>query len=125
MKISVNIARMKSGGMQKAERRAAIAAFKERKVPWGVFVIRCAATGEAWVGASRHVETQQNSLWFSLRHGAHLNRALQGAWNVCGPDAFTFEVLERLPEELSDLRRPDELKARTAQWRERLNCSAV
>lgn len=111
--------------MQKAERRAAIAAFKERKVAWGVFAVRCVATGEAWVGASRHVETQQNGLWFSLRHGAYTNRALQAAWNLHGPDAFAFEVLEQLAEDLSDVRRPDELKARAAQWRARLNCSAV
>jgi hypothetical protein len=111
--------------MQRTERRAAIAAFKLRKPAWGVFVVRCAATGAAWVGASRHLEAQQNSLWFSLRHGAHMNRALQAAWNVHGSDGFAFEVLERLPEDLSDLRRPDELKARAREWRTRLNCSAL
>jgi hypothetical protein len=54
-----------------------------------------------------------------------MNRALQAAWNVHGPDAFVFEVLERLPEDLSDLRLPDELKAGAAKWRTRLNCSAL
>ncbi|HEY1929783.1 MAG TPA: GIY-YIG nuclease family protein [Caulobacteraceae bacterium] len=111
--------------MQRAERRAAIAAYKMRKAAWGVFVVRCAATGQAWVGGSRHLEPQQNSLWFSLRHGAHINRALQAAWDAHGPDGFVFEVLERLPEDLSDLRRPDELKARAAEWRATLNCSAL
>lgn len=111
--------------MQRAERRAAIAAFKERKVAWGVFAVRCAATGETWVGGSRHVDTQKNGLWFSLRHGANPNRALQAVWNVHGSDAFAFEVLERLSDDLSDLRRPDELKARTADWRARLNCSFI
>jgi hypothetical protein len=111
--------------MQRAERRAAIAAFKMRKAAPGVFVVRCAAADTAWVGASRQLEAQENSLWFSLRHGAHMNRALQAAWNVHGPDAFVFEVLERLPEDLSDLRLPDELKAGAAKWRTSLNCSAL
>ena len=111
--------------MQKAERRAAVAAFKERKAVSGVFVVRCAANGEAWVGASRQLEAQQNSLWFSLRHRAHINRALQAAWNVHGPDGFAFEILETLPADLSDLGRSDALKARAAAWRERLNCPAL
>lgn len=111
--------------MQKADRRAAAAAFKERKAVSGVFVVRCAASGEAWVGASRQLEAQQNSLWFSLRHRAHINRALQAAWNDHGPDVFAFEVLETLPADLSDLRRSDELKARAAAWRAKLNCSAL
>jgi hypothetical protein len=111
--------------MQQAERRAAIAAYKLRKAAGGVFVVRCGATGAAWVGASRNLEAQGNSLWFSLRHGAHMNRALQAAWDAHGPDGFTFEVLERLPDDLSDLRRPDELKARGAKWRATLNCSAL
>ena len=111
--------------MQKAERRAAVAAFKERKVVSGVFVVRCPPSGEAWVGASRNLEAQENSLWFSLRHGAHINKTLQAAWDAHGPDAFAFEVLERLADDLSDLRRLDELKARAAQWRATLNCSAL
>jgi hypothetical protein len=110
--------------MQRAERRAAIAAYKLRKAAWGVFAVRCTATDAAWVGASRNLEAQQNSLWFSLRHGAHINRTLQAAWDAHGPDAFVFEVLERLPDDLSDLRRPDELKACAAKWRATLNCSA-
>ena len=111
--------------MQRAERRAAIAAFKMRKAASGVFVIRCTATGAAWVGASRHLEAQENSVWFSLRHRAHINRALQAAWDAHGPDSFAFEVLERLPDDLSDLRRPDELKARAAYWRSTLNCFPI
>jgi len=54
-----------------------------------------------------------------------MNRALQSAWNAHGADSFAFEILERLPDELSDLRRRDELKNRTAEWRSRLNCSGV
>jgi hypothetical protein len=98
--------------MQRQDRRAAIAAYKARKVAWGVFAVRCAVTGEAWVGGSRHVETQRSGLWFSLRHGANPNRALQAAWNTHGPGAFDFEIVERIADDLSELRRPDELKAR-------------
>ena len=35
------------------DRKAAIAAYKERKTIAGVFVVRCAASGEAWVGQDK------------------------------------------------------------------------
>lgn len=37
-------------GMTGEDRKAAIAAYKERKVIGGVYAVRCAATGEVWVG---------------------------------------------------------------------------
>lgn len=64
--------------MDKSARRAAVAAYKERKPEWGVFAVRCLATGQAWVGESRHLDTQQNGLWFALRHGSSPYRRRPG-----------------------------------------------
>jgi len=70
-----------------------------------------------WTGASRNLDSQQNGIWFQLRMGNHMNRALQQAWNSRGADAFAFEILEVIADEnagMIDLL----LKEREAQWRQ-------
>ncbi|MET4040164.1 hypothetical protein ABIC03_001849 [Bradyrhizobium sp. RT6a] len=44
------------------DRKAAIAAHKERKTVAGVYVVRCAASGEAWVGQAPNLDTIQNRI---------------------------------------------------------------
>ncbi|SMF72361.1 hypothetical protein SAMN06265365_13010 [Tistlia consotensis] len=106
-------------------RKAAIAAYKERKPAHGVYAVLCTATGEAWVGRSRHLDTQRNGLWFALRQGSSPHRALQAAWTLHGEREFRFEELERLREDFPELNRPDELKKRQALWRARLHAAAL
>jgi len=102
-------------------RKAAVAAYKERRPAFGVYAVICDATGEAWVGASRHLDTQKNSLWFSLTHGGSPHRTLQAAFRLHGAEAFRFEELERLREDFPPLGRGDEMKRRQALWRDRLS----
>jgi hypothetical protein len=111
--------------MHKQDRKAAIAAYKERKPAFGVFAVVCTATGETWVGSSRHLDTHQNSLWFALRHSGSPYRSLQVAWTQHGEAEFRFEELERLREDFSETGRLDELKRRQALWRARLFASAL
>ena len=82
-----------------SDRKAAIAAYKERKTFAGVFVIRCKASPQAWVGQTPNLEKIQNRIWFTLRQGSHTCRTLQAAWTAHGPDSLTFEECERLEEE--------------------------
>lgn len=111
--------------MTSSNRKALIAAYKERPTIAGVFAVICNATGQAWVGQSRHIDTHQNGMWFALRQGSSPHRTLQAAWTTHGPDAFRFEILDRLPETYSDLRRKDELTKRAALWRARLEAEGV
>lgn len=106
--------------MDQSARKAAIAAYKELKPAHGVFAVICTATGEAWVGRSRHIDTRRNGLWFTLRHGSSPHRLLQAAWDLHGQDAFKFEELERLRDDFPALTRADELKRRQSIWTERL-----
>ncbi|MBC6982216.1 GIY-YIG nuclease family protein [Caulobacter sp. 17J80-11] len=106
--------------MDAADRRAAAAAYKERKTAAGVFAVRCAATGQVWVGESRHLATQQNGLWFSLKHGSCMNRDVQAAWAAHGEDAFSFEPLEQLEADLSPYLVRTALKERSIEWRSKL-----
>lgn len=111
--------------MNRQGRKAAIAAYKERKPAYGVFAVICGATGEAWVGCSRHLDTQQNGVWFALRHATSPHASLQLAWSQHGEQAFRFEELERLREDFPEISRMDELKKRQALWRHRLQAAAL
>jgi hypothetical protein len=107
------------------QRRSAIAAYKERKSVAGIYALRCAATGEAWVGAALDIDKVNNRLSFSLRGGGHPRRELQAAWGRLGEAAFAFEILERLEAAPSAYARDAALKNRTEYWRAALGAAAV
>ena len=106
--------------MTPSERKAAAAAYKRQPVIAGVFAVICTATGDAWVGKSRHIHTEQNGLWFALRMGSSPFRSLQDVWSAHQPEDFRFEMLDLLPEDVSPMTRRDELTARSALWATRL-----
>jgi len=111
--------------MDQQARKAAIAAYKERKPAYGVFALICTATGQAWIGQSRDLDVQQNRLWFELKLGSSRHRSLQAAWDVHGQTEFKFEELERLRDDFPALTRPDELKRRQSIWTARLQALAL
>jgi hypothetical protein len=106
------------------DRKAAVAAYRERKTPAGVFAVRCPASGEAWVGHAPDVDAIRNRIWFTLRQGGSSYLQLQAACAAHGLEALEFEVLERVEED-SALARARILKERTAHWRERLVAAAI
>ena len=108
-----------------SNRKAAIAAYKEQKTVAGVFVIRCDASSQTWVGQTPNLEKIQNRIWFTLRKGSHTCRSLQAAWTAHGPDGLTFEECERLEEEETPYIRDALLKERAVYWRKELNAEAV
>jgi hypothetical protein len=109
--------------MDKAQRKAAISAYKERDDVIGIFAVRCAASGEVWVGPTPNLGTIKNRIWFGLRMGNAVNSGMQRAWSSHGADSFVFEVLERLdPEELAFVRN-SQLKERAAYWRATLGAA--
>jgi hypothetical protein len=107
------------------DRKAATAAYKERKTIAGIFVVRCAASGEAWVGQAANLETIQNRIWFALRQGSHTCRTLQAAWNTHGEAGLTFSECERLEDEETAYVRNALLKERVLHWRAELNAEAI
>ncbi len=108
-----------------SDRKAAIAAYKEKKTVAGVFVIRCDASSQTWVGQTPNLEKIQNRIWFTLRQGSHTCRSLQAAWTAHGPDGLTFGECERLEEEETAYIRDAVLKERAVYWRTQLNAEAV
>ena len=107
------------------DRKAAIAAYKERKTIAGIFVIRCKASAGQWVGQAANLEKIQNRIWFSLRQGSHTCRSLQAAWTTHGPENLTFAECERLEEKETSYIRDALLKERLKHWRTQLGAQAV
>ena len=108
-----------------SDRKAAIAAYKEQKTFAGVFVIRCEASSQAWVGQTPNLEKIQNRIWFTLRQGSHTCRSLQAAWTAHGPENLSFEACERLDEEETPYIRDALLKERLKHWRAQLGAEAI
>jgi hypothetical protein len=108
-----------------SDRKAAIAAYKERKAVAGIFVIRCNASPQTWVGQTPNLDKIQNRIWFTLRQGSHTCRSLQSAWTTHGPDSLTFEECERLDEEETAYIRDARLKERAVHWRKELGAEVV
>lgn len=106
--------------MQNEAKKAAIAAYRERPPAVGIYLVRCAATGECWMGASQDLEKIGNRILFSLRHGGHMNRAMQAAWNAHGAESFAVEEAERLPEEALEFGLKQTLKERLSFWCQKL-----
>jgi hypothetical protein len=100
----------------KAARRQIANEFKERKVPRGIFAVRCSATGEAWVGSSPNLTSARNSLWFQLGVGQYRNALLQQAWKQYGETAFALEVLEQFDDETSPLLLNDLYTVKKKEW---------
>jgi hypothetical protein len=111
--------------MDRSERRAAIAAYKERKSIAGIYAIHCAASGEAWVGQTLDLDKVWNRIGFTLRGGASPHRALQAAWKAHGAEAFSFEALERLEDEPLDFARQSKLNQQMVSWRAKLGAAGI
>ncbi|QOY89733.1 GIY-YIG nuclease family protein [Paludibaculum fermentans] len=111
--------------LSSAERKEINRKYKEQKPNMGIFAVRCAAGGLVWVGSTRNLDAAKNSHWFALGHGSHRDRALQEAWNGYGAEAFVYEVLEKLDEDLLPIAVADVLKEKRGLWVEQLGARVV
>ena len=111
--------------MMREDRKAAIAAYKERKVAAGIYAVRCAPTGEQWIGRAGDLSTIRNRVWFALRLGNHAQRVMQAAWNAHGADAFDLVELERFEDDEPAYVRRSKARDRLAFWRIELDAGAV
>jgi len=110
--------------MNAEAKRQAIADYKKRKLSMGVYAVRCRASGEVWVGQTRNLDTLQNRFWFALQLGSHHNRSLQTAFTQHGREAFSFERLQQLPEEMTAY--PESILADLVEdWRDELKAQAL
>ena len=99
--------------MDKAQKKAMVEQWKLRRPEMGVISIRCKATGEAFLGASKDTKADFNSNRAKLSMGSHPNKRLAALWEQYGEEGFVFSVaavleyedpLEDHTEELESLR---------------------
>jgi hypothetical protein len=104
-----------------SSKKAAIQAYKERKTPRGIFAVRCQSTGGVWIDSALDLGAAENRTWAALRLGdSQLDPALAAQFREHGRDVFTFEVLEKLDDDVADIALRDILKEKKLSWRSRL-----
>jgi group I intron endonuclease len=62
-----------------------------------IYAIRHRASGKLYIGQARDLSNRKSSHFAALRCNRHKNRHLQAAFNLHGPDAFDFIIMETLP----------------------------
>lgn len=80
----------------------------------GVYIIRHAASGKVYVGSSVDTGKRFGEHGRLLRLGNHVNPHLQAAWNLYGPEAFEFVVVDLVESRAlmaAEQRVMDELRA--------------
>lgn len=103
------------------DRKAAAAAWKERRAPAGVYALRCSASGECWVGRASDLDAVEKRLLFSVRMASTPHRTLQAAARTHGGEAFEFERLELFEDEEAGPELRDALLRKRAEfWRQQL-----
>jgi len=106
------------------ERKARIRQYKETRPPAGVFRVRNTAAGKSLVGTSVNLPGTLNRHRFQLERGSHPSKELQADWSGLGPDAFEFEVLDRLkPSDKPEYDATEDLRVLKELWLEKLTAS--
>jgi len=102
-------------------RRALLREAREAPPPVGVFVIHCLPTGRIHVGGSLNAPAVLQRTQFELRLRQHRRPQLQADWNQHGPEAFRFEVIDRVKgRDEPGFDWQVELDALVALWRQEL-----
>jgi group I intron endonuclease len=79
----------------------------------GIYAIKNTKTGDIYIGSSVTVHQRWYSHRSHLRRGIHHSPKLQRAWKKYGEDAFSFDILEVVPD-------ASELFAREQRWLDEL-----
>jgi hypothetical protein len=111
--------------MKRDGKKAVLAAYTERKSEPGIYVVRCAATGQAWVGAAPDLTTIWNRVSFALRQGVARPASLQDAWHAHGADSLSFEIVEQVDPEDLTYARDRTLRDRRDEWCRELRAEAI
>jgi hypothetical protein len=111
--------------LRSADRKAAIDAYKRRKIVGGVYAVTCLPTGQRWLGTADDLSTIRNRIWFTLGLSRSPWPDLEKAWKAYGADQFVFAEVERLSDDLAPHARQAALQERLAHWRRKLGASTI
>jgi hypothetical protein len=109
-----------------SSRKAAIQAYKERPIPRGVFAVRCRATNRVWVDSALNLEAAENRIWFALRLGdVHMDKSIVAEFQAHGREAFHFEILEKIDDDVTPMALKDLLKEKKLLWMAQLGALTI
>ena len=89
---------------------------KQRVCVPAVYVIRNVVTGRLYVGSGVNYSVRRSKHRKDLEAGRHHNVHLQSAWNMYGPEAFIWEILEVVEDKAT-------LREREQIWIDRLGAA--
>lgn len=96
-------------------------AYKQSTRPMGVYQLTNTVSGKVLIGSSMNLPGKKNSIHFQLEWNSFINKAVQADWNIYGPDAFAFEILETIkPEEIPEVSWRDAVSALEEKWLEKV-----
>lgn len=108
------------------DRKSMIRDYKDTPRPAGVYRVRNSSSGRSLVGSSPDLPAMFNRIQFQLKMGSYPDQELQKDWNDFGPDAFSFEILDRLePSSDPGCDTAEDLRVLRQMWLEKLAASGV
>tara|TARA_R110000744_G_scaffold164101_2_gene281186 strand:- start:13652 stop:13990 length:339 start_codon:yes stop_codon:yes gene_type:complete len=101
-------------------------AYKQMKIPMGVFQIRNISNNKILIDHSIDMESKWNRHKMELKFGNHRNRSFQKDWNEDGEENFVFEVLSELKSrDEENINYNKELKTLQDMVTEELNIESI
>jgi hypothetical protein len=83
--------------------------------------VRCSATGSVWVDSAMDLDASENRTWFALKLGDRfMDPEIVVEFQAYGRDAFSFEILEKLDDDVAAMAVRDLLKEKKVEWVGRL-----
>jgi group I intron endonuclease len=64
----------------------------------GIYKIINVVNNKFYVGSAVDLTVRKRKHWWELRRGTHRNKHLQAAWTKYGEQAFTFVIVQELPD---------------------------
>jgi group I intron endonuclease len=77
-----------------------------------IYRITNIVNGKYYIGSAKTFENRMRQHKYALRINTHKNPHLQASWNKYGGDSFVFEVIEHIPEGVSQLLTEDSYLAK-------------
>jgi len=101
-------------------------AYKQMKIPMGVFQIRNIKNNKVLIDHSIDMESKWNRHKMELKFGNHRNRSFQKDWNEYGEENFVFDVLSELKSrDEENINYNKELKTLQDMVTEELNIESI
>lgn len=97
-------------------KRQLLEEYKNRRPEMGVISYRCIVTNESFLGISKDIKADFNSIRYKLATNWHPNKQLQELWNQYGESGFELSVLKDLKYEDPKADYTDELEALREQF---------